>query len=443
MHDDLRQALQRIITDGLAAIAKADKTALWTRKVFFRSFDGSPFEERIEVGVSIYPSLQSKDIPWQTWEKELEEAMKKTHPEYLDTVGTQLSAIHLHPRYILQFAIEELWRRYQTVALSQEQIGTVLDELSAFITEPSIPMRFLAPLTNFYAPRDMQPIQLPEGMTLRYLTKEECTSIYGGDSRGNQYRSHPPTIPNFVITGDIENEKIVGRFDLEKQSGVQIKAAIEEKINRMMLAITSFKLGLVEYDGVHLFPLRFCPLPIERHFTVRLSMLPSFPFELSANDLQLFQAHAQHFFKKLDGALEIAAERLFDASHRPKMRDRLADAVFGLEALLLTTAGDEKYRGELRYRFALHYSTFCESPDERYKAFCVARDLYDRRSEIAHGKALTENDDVKIGDQTMKIREGAALACDCLRKIIKHFLPNGESPPFRVPEFWEKRYFGL
>jgi len=62
-------------------------------------------------------------------------------------------------------------------------------------------------------------------------------------------------------------------------------------------------------------------------------------------------------------------------------------AAIGLEAILLhETSADHRYKGEMRYRFAVQYAALA-APAERERAFHLARDLYDARSAIAHGSA--------------------------------------------------------
>ena len=133
----------------------------------------------------------------------------------------------------------------------------------------------------------------------------------------------------------------------------------------------------------------------------------------------------------------LACSRLAMAQVRTSPQDRIVDAVVGMEALLL--AGHKK---ELRFRFALHYATLFEGPDERLKAFKIAKDLYDFRSGIAHGGSL-EGESVRVGNEWMSLKDAAERASEALRFLVGRFLPDADSAPYKRPEFWEGRVFGL
>ena len=113
-----------------------------------------------------------------------------------------------------------------------------------------------------------------------------------------------------------------------------------------------------------------------------------------------------------------------------------------MEAILLAGLASEDRKGELKFRFSLHYSTLFDSPKERYCAFRVAKDLYDLRSTIAHGTTL-KNDQCRVGQEKLSLTEPATRATEALRTIVRRFLPQTEVAPYRKPEFWTRSYFGL
>jgi hypothetical protein len=53
----------------------------------------------------------------------------------------------------------------------------------------------------------------------------------------------------------------------------------------------------------------------------------------------------------------LARETLADAEMRTKPEDRLVDAVIGMESLLLAGLTKDDRKGELKFRFSLHYSS--------------------------------------------------------------------------------------
>jgi Apea-like HEPN len=104
-----------------------------------------------------------------------------------------------------------------------------------------------------------------------------------------------------------------------------------------------------------------------------------------------------------------------------------------MEALLLAGLGKEDRKGELKYRFSLHYSTLFYSPQERYGAFRIAKDLYDLRSAIAHGSSLKDKK-YRIGKEKLNLSDAANQATEALRKVIMHFLPKAKFAPYKNSE---------
>jgi hypothetical protein len=128
-----------------------------------------------------------------------------------------------------------------------------------------------------------------------------------------------------------------------------------------------------------------------------------------------------------------------DAENRIRPEDQLIDAVIGLEAILLASVED---RTELKFRFALNYSTLASNPTERLNYFRTAKHLYDLRSKIAHGMKFTTSN-VKIGNNRFTLGAAATKACEVLREVILRFLPLMSKKPYSQHSYWENKYFGL
>jgi len=85
--------------------------------------------------------------------------------------------------------------------------------------------------------------------------------------------------------------------------------------------------------------------------------------------------------------LALPLRRLVDGLGRYRMDDRLIDYAIGLEALLLEGA-----EGEYRYRFSLRGAVISTwSGGDRYKAFQELQVLYDARSALVHGGAVSSS----------------------------------------------------
>ena len=48
---------------------------------------------------------------------------------------------------------------------------------------------------------------------------------------------------------------------------------------------------------------------------------------------------------------------------------------------------------------------------------------------------------IKVGSDTMPLKQAADLACDILRQLLDRFLPGGVKPPYSELGYWEKQYF--
>jgi hypothetical protein len=268
------------------------------------------------------------------------------------------------------------------------------------------------------------------------LTEDEFSQFYSVSPliEALSFLPKPRWLYEFAITGEYRLRKLVN----EPLPLSDPYADLHEKLTRAILALRTFKKGRVGYETIHLRPRYFCPYLFQDRIG-GLEYVPMGQYGLSAAEVQPFQDHARLVFADLHPSLEIACSRLGDAETRLKPRDAIMDAVIGLEAMLLAQAGKEQYRGEMRYRFSLNYSSLSEGPEDRRRNFYTARSLYDLRSTIAHGGQTKEQ--VSIGSDTLTLYQAADFACETLRAAIKRFLPGGKAPEYLAQHFWEDAYF--
>lgn len=228
--------------------------------------------------------------------------------------------------------------------------------------------------------------------------------------------------------------------DVPKESGnveSHLRDLAKDLFDRAILCLRTFKAGRVGYDYIHFSPVKFCQVAMSSSCGCGDAYVPFGSYRVSKEEETPFCDHAAMLFKVAEPAMDTALGRLADAETRTRPNDRLIDAVIGMEAMLL--AG---LRGELRYRFSLHYSTLFDSPEERFAAFREAKDLYDLRSTIAHGAGVNEKR-YRIGRDKFTLAEAAMRATEALRSIVRRFLPQANKAPYKKPEFWERAYFGL
>jgi hypothetical protein len=213
---------------------------------------------------------------------------------------------------------------------------------------------------------------------------------------------------------------------------------IKSQLDKALLCFRTFKSGFVGIGWLYYKPVKFCPLNFGASRSYDHHVTPGY-YPISTSEIEKFAEHAKHIFNASEGAMELACSRLSDAETRLRPRDKILDAVIGMESLLLSAAG---VKGELKYRFSLNFSTLFDSKEEKWRAFKTAGQLYDLRSVIAHGSYLGDKAH-KFGDEMLPLNEIAQRAKDSLRMIIKYFLPPSKIGTYKKNGFWEKRLLDI
>jgi len=368
---------------------------------------------------------------------ELTAVLTADYPDHMQSIGIGGSSGILQAHMIIGRLAHEALTRFGSFAISDEQLDQLLTEVATFFDSPTIQLRLMAPVLNVHGSRDIPPISFPGGIVMRPITDEEFTDTYGGNPIFRGTRSLF-TFPDFVFVREIEVEKIIGRRpgpadDLFKPT--------QELLDRCILALSSFKDGgPVGYDGVRVVP---AELAFGAAFGIQQlwgnDHVPSGHYDLTPDEAPTLEAYAK-LFENIHSTLEMACQRLVDATRRTKARDSIVDAVIGLESMLLVEAGNEKQRGEMRFRFALNYAALF-AVAERKDAFYTARDLYDIRSLIAHGGEPKQKE--KINAKEMTLHEIAPLARSVLRQTLARFMPNSAKPDFLADGYWVTKALGL
>ncbi len=339
---------------------------------------------------------------------------------------------------ILRCALGCLWDRCQTFACDEAAVERIVSEFAEFVDSPNIRVRFQAQLLNYRMHADT--VNIGDMLTIRRLNDREITEFHGGSQTvGLSKRPSLDFGPiEFVIEGEVDVTKSFGGDLFRSKPLLEIA---REQFDKAVLCLRTFKGGSVGYDWVHFNFLKFCPCTLPSYRAFGLGIHPGV-YWISEQEINDLTNHAGQVFGLREAALEIACARLADAEARIRPQDQILDAVIGMEAVLLAALENEDRRSELKYRFSLNYSTLFSSPHERLEAFRTAKGFYDLRSRIAHGGERSKASKVP-GDKKMSLNEAARLATEALRMLIKRFLPEANSPPYKRPTFWEHAYFGL
>lgn len=339
---------------------------------------------------------------------------------------------------LVDSALRFLWWKHKSFEIDAAEVEALVAEFSAFVDSPVVRLRYVAQLLNFRMPSDNLP--LAGGLQVRRLAEEEIDQLHGGSHFTIGFlRPRFSSIHEFVLEGELEERKILGS---NHPAGQAMGTRAKELLDRAILALRTYREGHVGYDFVLFRPVSYCPIGFFPYQGVGDAYVPSGSYVLDQKDFVPFAEHAVAIFGVTEASMEMACSRLADAENRTRPQDRIVDAVIGMEAILLAGLRNEDRRGELKFRFSLHYSTLFESPEERHRAFRVAKHLYDLRSTVAHGGSIGEGTH-SVGDEKLTFPQAARRACESLRHVIRHFLPSAQQAPYRKPDYWERAYFGL
>ena len=197
-----------------------DALALAVRKVVPTLLDCEP-ELEDYVAVTRTPNgnltsqyVQRRSLPhklifsdWWVQESEvIGDAFKAEAPQHIDQlVGSEsLGMRRLEAADWLRLVTSSLLKQTNFSPPGEHDIDSAVERVKAFISSPSIRLRFLAPLINFDSPTGAS-IVLPNGATIRQLDDAELTRVHlrdGGDLLVRAWRATlRPCHPAPIIQG--------------------------------------------------------------------------------------------------------------------------------------------------------------------------------------------------------------------------------------------------
>lgn len=230
---------------------------------------------------------------------------------------------------ILRDAILYLWNRHGTFDCDEASVDSVVQEFEEFVDRPTVRFRFQAQLRNYRMSRST--ITFPEGLTIRRLSEDEVSAFQGGPLMTDFLRPRNLGIDEFVIEGEHEEEKVFGDFSTDT---VLTLDSVKSRLDTAVLCLRNFQEGHVGYEYLEFKPLSFCPLLITSPRFHDL-YVPIGNYNISDEDVCALCEYAEHIFGMSEPAMEMACNRLADAEPRLRPRDRIVDAVIGMETLLL------------------------------------------------------------------------------------------------------------
>jgi len=368
--------------------------------------------------------------------------MEECFPDYGVLIGTESGMqVRVDEQRVLGSLMGEIYNIKGNLILDEMVVESVVEDLLQYFKKAHINVEFIVPIVNLMLEEGVQEIPITDTLKIKRLTNAEFTDIHGGPLRSliGSLKPHGARYPDIAFIGYFKDPIIKGMVLNEGQT----LKSIFSLLDRAVLALRSYKNGSVGYLEIRLKALEYNLSFLGQNVKMQ-EAIPLDAYYLGLSDLSSFQNHIRLLVGKTNhSSLEVALSRLFDAENRPSSRDKLIDAVIGLEAILLSTNAKQPYRQELRYRFSLNYSTFFNTPESKLENFRKARSIYDLRSTIAHGGSFENNKTYSVGSQKLNPAEIANEACSMLRMLIKWSLHSGESPMYLKEGFWENRIFGV
>jgi hypothetical protein len=439
MHDDVKNALRTGIVKAGALLQPL--TTQFSEPHLFWQKEGAQWRGEWRECPSLMNVFRVAAENLDAASADLCDAIRSHHPRFAGMVGfpsfCRLSLLH-DPSFILNQAMNALWKRHKTFQPPDQAVEAIIAEFSEFVDQPTIRFRFIATILNYQM--DATAISFPDGLTIRRLTENEISEFHGGSlwERSLTSQSKSAALHEYAIEGEHEERIIFGDAEADATQG---QIAVRGKLDKALLALRTFKGGRVGFESIRFESVDFCPI-MAASWAFGDLYVPFGSYAVAEQESDALRDHAALIFACNEPAMEMACSRLADAQTRFRPRDQIIDAVVGLEALLLAGLRPEDRRGELRFRFSLHYSTLSASSEDRYRAFRLAKDLYDLRSAFAHGAAAKEGS-LRVGDSRLPLSEAANLASDVLRDVVKHFLRLAPEVPYKEHEFWERAIFAL
>ena len=368
-------------------------------------------------------------------------------PHLDQLVGTSMSAYRLDADNILRSLVYAMLDDEGLLAFTDERFHSEWHEWVDFLGAERITSKAIAPLPYLVVPAF--PLRLNNELALDRLTDDEVTRCYHvGVIRPVSLRF--PLIYGDVAVGIRRTmflPKLIGRGDEphepletvdEGSFGNRPILRDELVIDDVLSALRLFKHTQIRSAGF----VSWTDSPRMKNMT-SYRVFGQWPwggkFELSEGEVPGF-IELWHLLEEGSARFGFSIHRFNLAFDRGLLADRIVDLVIAAEALLLGDL-DEKYRGELRFRFALRAAKFIEHPNYGERdIFRVMRQAYDARSAIVHGGSpketfLPDNQSATLPTFIDAIEELVRLG---LRKALSM---KDDGKKMRQADYWDTLVF--
>jgi hypothetical protein len=449
---ETERVLHDFVRDAVAHLSEALKNSApeWEDDTRLERGTDGHFRERKKRMWKLWPMLSDEwlcSLPdYQTCVGCLKsDVVVGPHLDHL--VGTSMSAFTLKANNILITLMYAMLDDKGCLAFTEERFHSKWGELVGFFSADRIASKMVAPLPNLVITQF--PLGLNSELVLDCLTDDEVTRCYQvGVIRPASLRF--PLIGSEVAVG-IRRTRFLAKLIRRDDEPHETPEAVDEGsfgnrplfrddlvIDDVLSALRLFKHTQIRTTG-------FASWTDAQWLKDATSyrVLAQWPyrgeFELSEGEVPQF-LELWRMLQEGAARFGFSIHRFNLAFDRGLLADRIVDLVIAAEALFLGDL-DEKYRGELRFRFALRAAKFIEHPNfGEHDIFRVMRRAYDARSAIVHGGSpndtrLPDNQSANLQTFIDAIEELVRLG---LRKALS--MKDG-GKKMRQAEYWDSLIF--
>lgn len=315
-------------------------------------------------------------------------------------------------------------------------IDSQIEAFKQMITKRIYTMIVYLPILNLRLSSPPAQIQFTKDIILKELNEDELTDLF----------QNPYGLPDFselswtalIIT---YQDDIIFRKE-DKKLRNDPMTVFNDKIENILRSLNLVSRGSFDitsrFNRIQGYFASFADDSVHKSFKTVKGMIST---DLSVDQLSRCQSIYHKLCNIGTDSFDIALSKLRDAETRLSDQDSIIDAVIGLESLLLNDIGNEKNRGELKYRFSTNYSTLF-SPIDRLIKYYEAKETYDVRSMIVHAGKIEPNK-LKCFGKILDIKEVKKIIVDQLREVIKILFDIYDSQPFDTDKFWLNRVLGI
>lgn len=444
LHDFVRDAVTRL-SEALTGLAATFEDGIR----FERGADGH-FRERKKRIRTLLPFLSDERLRSLPDYERCAECLKSDlviGPHLDRLVGTSIAASRLEARTILMSLIYAMLDGEGSLTFSCEKFWSKWQELADFFGADRIAWKTVAPLPNLVAPAF--PLRLNDELVLDRLTDDEVTRchqvgvirptslefplIFAQTAVGIRKTKF---LPKLIRQGDEPREppETLNEGDFGRRPLLRDDLTIGDVLSAMRL----FRHTQIRAAGLA----KWTDSPWLAGGT-EYRVLGQWPydgkFELSQGDVPQF-LELWRLLEEGAACFSFSIHRFNLAFDRGLLADRIVDLVIAAEALFLGDL-DERYRGELRFRFALRAAKFIEHASYgEHEVFRVMRQAYDARSAIVHGGSPKETR--LPNDQSADLPTFIDVIEDLVRLGLRKALSmKKDGSKIRQAEYWDALVF--